>query len=252
MRFLQRMFQPRESKVAALAPAAGDQLRAKVRANRAEWLAQQKALLKERLENRLPPNPGDLSHVLEKLSQYAMELAMLDWREGIDPRPHLVEIERGFALALASRPDALSKGRNLGFVAIVGGLMGWNLPFDTAPPGDVEGKFDMIRMERWLVAGLAGPSCWTLKADAPEGKNQFIAKCFDDYWTLLTGDGDPAEGMERCIANYARRATHPTFKVLRPFDAGGDYNALFVDYTLAAIMKKRGLVSDSVHDWVWG
>ena len=76
--------------------------------------------------------------------------------------------------------------------------------------------------------------------------------CKASIFQCLTGSIDPEEGMRRCIANYERRATHPTFKALRSTDAGGRYNALFIDLALAAIMKKRGLVSGSVHDWRWG
>ena len=252
MRFLQKLFHKPESGAPENAPATGDQLRANVRTNRAQWLARQKDHLTQLLQSRPPGHPGDLFHTIEKLAQYAFELAMLDWREGVDPRPRLADIENAFKLALASRPDLLQIGRNPGFMPIVSDLMGWNLPFDTAPPGEEERKFDMIWMERWLIAGLADPSCWPLNAKAPAGKNQFLARCLDDYWALLTGQADPDEGVQRRLRNYARRATHPTFKVLRPFDAGGDYNALFVDYTLAAIMKKRGIVSNSVHYWVWG
>lgn len=106
-------------------------------------------------------------------------------------------------------------------------------------------------MDSWIIAGLNDPSCWPLKANAPAVKTKFINKCIDDYWALLTDQIDPKEGIERCLKNYDRRATHPTFKVMSPFYGGSEYNSLFVDYTLAAILKKRGLTSNSVHDWVW-
>lgn len=256
MRFLQKLFQARENQARenqATAPelATGDHLRGKVRANRAQWLAQQKGLLQERLDAHPPATPGDLFHSLEKLSQYAFELGLLDWREGKDPRPHFTQIERAFALALAKRPDILTTSRNPGFLVILSHLMGWGLPFDTSPPGEEERRHDMLWMERWIIAGLADPACWSMKANAAAGRNRFIAKCLDDYWALLSSQIDPAEGIDRCIRNYERRATHPTFKVLKPHDGGSEYNALVVDYTLAAILKKRGLESHSVHDWVW-
>lgn len=252
MRFLKRLFGAPPAEPVARAPISDAQFRSNVIANCRDNLAERKASLVKMLRANPPEHPGDLFYTLEKLTQYALELAMIDWREGKDPSPLLAEVRQAFGTALAVRPDILVGHRNPGQMAILSDLMGWDLPFETAPPGEDDLKYAMIWMDRWIIAGLADPSCWPLKAGAPATKIQFINRCLDDYWALLTGSIDPEEGMRRCIANYDRRATHPTFKALRSTDAGGRYNALFVDLTLAAIMKKRGLVSGSVHDWRWG
>lgn len=253
MQFLKTLFRPRPEAPAAHVPISDAQFRSNVIANcRRNLVERKKAILATKLDTDPPEHPGDLFYTLEKLSQYALELAMIDWREGKDPSPWLAEVRQAFATALAVRPDILVGHRNPGHMALLSDLMEWDLPFETAPPGEEDLKYAMIWMDRWIIAGLSDPSCWPLKAKAPQTKTQFINTCLDDYWALLTGEIDPEEGMRRCIANYDRRATHPTFKALRSIDAGGRYNALFIDLTLAAIMKKRGLVSGSVHDWRWG
>ncbi|MFM7376880.1 MAG: hypothetical protein ACKO1O_01915 [Erythrobacter sp.] len=102
-----------------------------------------------------------------------------------------------------------------------------------------------------MIAGLASPDCWPAMATATPTKGSFIAKTLADYHALLAGEGDPQEAIRRCIANFDRRATHPAFTNAAPEMGKGRYNALCVDVVLAAIMKQRGLVSGTVHDWVW-
>lgn len=176
---------------------------------------------------------------------------MLDWRERKDPTHYLNEIRNNFVGALEVRPDILPSDQNPSFMAIFSIMKGWDLPFNTDPPKEGDLKFAMEWMDRWMIAGLADPSCWAMKAKAPETKNRFINQCLDDYWSLLTDQIDPEEGMRRCIKNYDRRATHQTFKVMSSYMGGGEYNKFYVDYTLAAILKKRGLISNSIHDWAW-
>jgi hypothetical protein len=229
----------------------GEQFRKNVRENDIERLNIRKKLLRDRLQSQPLEHPGLILQLVEKISEHALELGMLDWRSGSDPRPYFSEMQNNFAIALAARPDELSGKLRPGFLGIVSSLMGWDLPVLTDPPADGPGRDDIRYMERWIMAGLIDSSCWPMKAKAQAAKNKFINQCLDDYWALLTDQVDPAEGVQRCIVNYNRRATHPTFKVLPTYLGGDEYNDLFVDYILAAILKNRGLSSNSVHDWVW-
>lgn len=224
-------------------------MRRNVRDNATSALKLNKELLIERLYAEPPEHPGDLFYRLQKISQHALELGMLDWRDGHDPRGHFAEIQSSFALALDVRPDIRSTYRHAGFMPILFDLMDWKWPYDVAPPESDDLKFDIIWMERWISAGLADPTCWPSKAKTPPAKIQLINTTLDDYWALLTDQVDPDEGIQRCISNYERRATHPTFKAIGSYLGGGPYNELYVDFMLAAIMKKRGLRFDSVHDW---
>lgn len=230
---------------------SGEQLRRNARELNLNFLATRTQNLKERIVAIPPQHPGDLLSVLRSISQNALELGMLDWREGVDPSPQLEIIKNSFDWALEVRPDILPGEQNPDFMAIISSLMGWGLPFDTSPPMNNEVEFAMIWLDRWIIAGLSDPSCWRLKDKAPAPKNRFINQCLEDYWALLTDQVDPIEGMRRCVANYVRRATHPTFNSLPTYLGGGICNELFVDYTLAAIMKNRGIVSNTVHDWIW-
>lgn len=256
MRSVKKWFQARAMdramKATQWVPATGERLRKNVKKYSSEWLNDSKKHLTNGLHSEPPKHPGDLFYILDQISQHALELGMLDWRAGIDPSPRLIEIKSSFDVALDVRPDISPTYRNPGFTAITFDMMGWDWPYNTNPPGKDDIKFPVYWMDRWITAGLANPSCWSMKEGIPAVKNQFVQKSLDDYWALLTDQIEPEEGMQRCIKNYDRRATHTTFKAISSYFGGGDYNELFIDYTLAAILKKRGLVSDSVHDWVWG
>lgn len=250
MKFLRDLFRPEEPELVGK-PVEGAASRKRVRENRVRDLAARKEALNKALCAEPSPHPAKLFYVLQKLSQYALELAMLDWRAGTDPRPYLSEIKGGFDIALDARPDILPSESNPGFIAVIASMMGWDLPFSHELPKEGDCEHDVICMDRWIIAGLYDRSCWSAKYSAPPLKNKFINKCLDDYWALLTEQVDCEDGVKRCIMNYERRATHQTFKGLPPIDAGGKYNELYLDYTLSAIMKKRKITSGTYHDWKW-
>lgn len=230
----------------------GEQFKRNVREDNVRRLEMRRKLLREKLQSQPLEHPGTIRQLVEKISEHVFELGLLDWRDGGDPRAQFSEIDNSFAIAFGARPDAKPGEFSPGFLGIVSSLMGWDLPVITDPPLGGPGRDDMLYVQRWIIAGLTDPSCWSMRAKAPVVRNKLINQCLDDYWVLLTDQVDPADGVKRCIANYERRATHSTFKILSPCLGGGDYNALFVDYILAAILKKRGLSSNSVHDWIWG
>lgn len=250
MEFLKEFLPSTKSDNAGKSPE-GDAFRKRVQENKARGLEGKQAALDKALSADPQTHSGLLFFDLQKLSQFALELAMLDWRTGVDPRPYISVIKVAFDTALEARPDILPGDRNPGFMAVISSMMGWDLPFSFDLPSAEEQKDDMVCMDRWIIAGLCDPSSWSKKDSAPPIKNKFINTCLEDYWALLTEQVDPEEGIKRCIKNYERRATHQTFKNLPPLDAGGKYNQLYVDYTLAAVMKRRGISSGTVHDWVW-
>jgi hypothetical protein len=251
LELLKRLFRSPARQAPRPGPATGDQLRRNVRELGTDGLARKQQLLLDGLHAQPVEHPGDLFYRYQTLAQDALQLAMLDWRQGADPRPHLAVMRDSLATARTIRPDIAPTYKNAGFMAMVFDLRGWNWPFSSDPPGEEDLVTSIVWLERWIIAGLANPAGWPLKDAAPKVKNQFVQKTLDDYWALLTGQVDPAEGMQRCIRNYDRRATHPTFKAVSGYLGGGAYNELFVDYTLAAIMRKRGLASGTVHDWIW-
>lgn len=236
-------------------PLTDEQFRRNVEENVSLILRMRKGYLAEQLAEQPPPHPGDIFSQIAYFAQYSLQAAMLDWRDGKDPRPWLDEVKVAIDTVLPVRPDVLDgnwhDGWHPGVLPVLASLRGWSIPLKNEPPADHLAKYSVLWLEQWINAGLADPSCWQLKEEAPQTGNQLIDKTLADYWALLTDQIDPEEGIRRCIKNYERRATHPTFKATTSFLGGGDYNKLYVDYKLAAILKQRGLVSNSVHDWIW-
>ncbi|MCL9997844.1 MAG: hypothetical protein NBV68_00535 [Erythrobacter sp.] len=255
MRFLKSLLGKQSAPEPPRGPAKGPISDAEFRRNVARGAADGVAANTQRLAEKLaatpPAHPGDLFYVLGRLSHSAMMSALIDWQGGIDPRPRLAVIPEAYNRALAVRPDILVGHANPGLVAVLSGMLGWGLPFETAPPPEEERKFALLWLDRWVIAGLASPDCWPAMATATPLKGTFIAKTLGDYRALLTGEGDPQVAIRRCIANFERRATHPAFTNAATEMGPGRYNMLSIDVVLATIMKQRGLVSGTVHDWVW-
>lgn len=255
MRFLRSIFgkqpAPEPPPGRAREPISDAEFRRNVARGATDGVAANTARLAERLAATTPAMPGDLFYMLGRLSHHAIMSALIDWRGGIDPRPRLAVIPEAYNRALAARPDILVGHANPGLVAVFSGMLGWGLPFETAPPPEEERKFALLWLDRWVIAGLASPDCWPAMATATPLKGTFIAKTLGDYRALLTGEGNPGEAIRRCIANFDRRATHPAFTNAATEMGPGRYNALTVDVMLAAIMKQRGLKSGTIHDWVW-
>ncbi|MFM7376881.1 MAG: hypothetical protein ACKO1O_01920 [Erythrobacter sp.] len=111
MRFLKSIFgkQPAAEPPPGQArePIGDAQFRRNVIAGAAEGVATTTAHLDTLLAATPPKHPGDLFYTLGRLSQYAIKLALIDWRDGIDPRPRLAVIPDSYKRALARRPDIL-------------------------------------------------------------------------------------------------------------------------------------------------
>lgn len=210
-----------------------------------------KGILDDQLRSITPEHPERLFYTLTTFSQQAFELGMIEWRQGNDPTHWFNHIKDAVDEVLNFRIDVLPGEQSPGFLAIVSSVMGWTLPFNTDAPTKNEPQTEMTWIDRWVAAGLADRSCWALKDGVQGPKNRFVNQCLHDYWALLTSQISPMEGIRRCIANYDRRATNATFKNYATYMGGGNYNDIYIDYPLAAIMKKMGLKSGSVHDWVW-
>lgn len=250
-----RRHQARADKLGNRTPATGEQFRRNVLENCERTIELHTAALDRYLNAQPQAHPGDVYSQIDYIAQRSLERAMLDWRDGKDPRPWFDGAKAAFDAALQIRPDILEGNWHdrwhPGTLPVLASLRDWSLPVKNDPPADHLAEFTVLWMEQWINAGLADPSCWPLKAKAPATKNQLINKTLDDYWALLTDQIDPEDGIRRCIKNYERRATHPTFKAVSSYLGGGNCNELYVDYMLAAILKKRGLVSGTVHDWIW-
>lgn len=95
---------------------------------------------------------------------------------------------------------------------------------------------------------------WTCALDQLR-RMKGTALAVDSYTTyhqlLHSALGDPKPLVERAISLFAKRKSNAFYSGGEQTDGGGPYNAITVDYRLAAIMKKIGYDSDSVHSWRW-
>ena len=128
MRFLRsllgRQSEPEPQRGQAKGPIGDADFRRNVVQSAANGMATYTEGIRAKLTANRPTHPGDLFYTLGRLSHYAIELALIDWRGGIDPRPRLAVIPEVYDRALAVRPDILVGHANPGLVAVVSGMLG--------------------------------------------------------------------------------------------------------------------------------
>lgn len=179
--------------------------------------------------------------------------AMLAWRAGLaDPRPWLdacVDVSEEAVTSLASQPGLLgtfnrSPGaysallRNRLSSPVVGAAAHGEGDAGKTAPLEVRLDATLIRI---LVEGDPDP---VHRADcaAPSGRLALLRRTFDTYVELARAGNDPAERVRltsAAVANFRARRRNGFYAGGLRAEGGGDYNALLVDYRLAAIWRRN-------------
>jgi hypothetical protein len=108
------------------------------------------------------------------------------------------------------------------------------------------------------------PESWNEYLDhfRPKRKYALFLASFETYMDILTFGGSSVNDylplVEKAAANYRKRAKDSGFKNSRFMEAGGEFNDLFVDLRLAAIMRVclpdggASVTGDAaIHVWRW-
>jgi hypothetical protein len=96
----------------------------------------------------------------------------------------------------------------------------------------------------------------------PKRKYTLLLDSFATYMEIITLGRDSVNDylplVEKATANFRKRAKDSVFKNTRLFEAGGEFNDLFVDLRLAAIMRVclpdggTSVTGDgAIHVWRW-
>ncbi|MDG2530216.1 hypothetical protein [Caulobacter endophyticus] len=226
----------------------------KIIALRHQWLADAREIIqtpkvRDNLELFLQ-NAGDIF-------RYNVELGLIAWRGGENPKPYFVEAVddlSDFCQALVDRGDSIAR-LPLGAACLVASLIGRGFAFALdGEPGEAED----LHLDRLLAAEIRGEAA----NGAQEGiarlgavkRQALAARSYKGYFEILKA-GPNAAGLAALVSSadgaYAARAKDSFFSGGNAIDGGGRYNDLVVDYRLGAILKHLGHESPSMHAWKW-
>jgi hypothetical protein len=214
---------------------------------------------------------------------YLVEAGMIQWRhQKCNPRP---VFEDAFSIAkeameLKHHPTEVPAW--MSFEYTLGELVGYLVnPLGQNPPLERGFQFRtwkdaIVRRKPYallncLDMGLVesietriAPELWKeyLEYFRPKRKNALLLDSFDTYMEIVTLGGgaviDYMPFVEKAAANFRKRVKDSVFKNTRLLEAGGEFNDLFVDLRLAAIMRVclpdggASVTGDAaIHVWRW-
>ena len=189
-----------------------------------------------------------------------VDLGLLHWRRGIDPRPDFEgAIEAASKLSAIVRKYRLPKDDfdlSLTYTAMF--LMGRSPPLELFSESAFEDSRWACYQCRLVHALYDQPPSERLAAltDKHLAENDALPdRIFEAYFQLLglrPSKLDMEERVRRARATWVERKRGEVIAEGRPLDGHGVMNDLYVDIYLAAVLKKIDWVGPSIHTWTWG
>lgn len=199
------------------------------------------------------------AHNLKQAADAHIDLGLLHWRRGIDPR---ADFEGAFR-ACSALDDLVKKhllpksGYDLSLVYAALFLMGRKAQIDYV---DVDActEFRWPAYQYRLVHALHDVEPTERLTKLMDGyleKNDALPeKIFESYFQLLglrPSKLDMEERVRRAKTTWVERRREALAPEGRALDGHGLMNELYVDIYLAAVLKKIGWVGPTVHVWKW-
>lgn len=192
------------------------------------------------------------------ISILAVDLGLLHWRHGVNPRPAFHKAEEAFEKAASMTRDyGLRSGLDWRQTVVAAAL------YLIDHPAEVHFWDEKFKKARWpcydtaLIYALHDKPLSDLHRSQLEAflarRDDLIDVTYRTYFDLLR---DPADGAREVLVrkaeeNWLKRKTNRFFEDSDSRDGHGDYNELYVDIYLAAVLKKIGWRGDSIHGWRW-
>lgn len=197
---------------------------------------------------------------LKQAADAYIDLGLLHWRRGIDPR---ADFEGAFRAC--SGLDELVKKHmlpksdfDLSLVYAALFLMGRPAQIeyvDVAACTEFRWPCYQYRLVHALHDEAPTERLTKLVSDYRATSDALPDRIFEAYFQLL-GLHPSKLGMEervrRAKATWVERKRHALLPEGRALDGHGVMNDLYVDIYLAAVLKKIGWVGPTVHVWAWG
>lgn len=189
-----------------------------------------------------------------------VDLGLLQWRRGIDPRPAFEgAIEAQSKLSAIVRKYRLPKGDfdlSLTYAAMF--LMGQSAPiefFNEETYAELRWPGYQCRLVHILLDQAPSERLEKLTDRHLAENDELPDRTFETYLQLLglhPSKLDMEERVRRARATWVERKRHVLAHEGRALDGHGVMNDLYVDIYLAAVLKKIDWVGPTVHAWTWG
>lgn len=190
-----------------------------------------------------------------------VEIGVLRWRQGIDPRPDFASAisAYGEAVALAQKHEVPRSEFGLCPLTYVAfSLMGQHteLFFQDPPDRLPIRRYPLYEhcLCHWLHDHEPDEPVIKLLEWHLSKKPILYDDVFRNYFQLLgkwPADKDRATLVGEAESYWLKRKTSRHYHNLSAIDGHGEYNDIYLDLRLSAVMKKIGWTGESIHRWVW-
>ncbi len=220
------------------------------------WLASSREII---LRPEVHDNVFLFSQNATDILQYNMMLGMMAWRDGDNPTALFTEALDDLVMY---RDDLHSRGMTssklpLSTATILATLLDRQSEFELgACELDVCGD---LFLDCHLAKRLQGhPVDDAIRAGFEQlrkaKRHALVIRTYEAYSHLMDlnpPSGETGQAVQIAEANYAARRKDVYYSGGRDINGGGPDNDFAVDYRLAAIMRYRGIESESMHRWRW-
>lgn len=199
------------------------------------------------------------AHNCKAAAEAHIDLGLLRWRQGIDPRHNFGGAMEAFVNlhGLVQRYGLSADGFDMSPVYAAMFLMGQRASLTYLDTASYETKRRACYQSR-IVHALhdrePGPALAKLVDSHLARNDELPERIFDAYGQLLglrPSKMDVEERVLRAKSTWAERKREELATGGPAWDGHGPMNDLYVDLYLAAILKKIGWRGHTVHAWLW-
>ncbi len=196
---------------------------------------------------------------LRRWSEAHVDLGLLHWRHGSDPRTHFQMAIGVFQdlRAMVEQHELDPSNCDSSLICAALSLMGHKTKiefYDEHAGEDFRGYCYKTCVAHALQDQSLSETLEAALNRHLRENDQFFDRAFLTYMQLL-GLRPATRAQDKIVAiaedNWARRKTDKVFADGPPYDGFGVMNGIYVDIYLAAILEKIRWHGDSVHKWKW-
>jgi len=185
-------------------------------------------------------------------------LGLLHWRHGLDPRADFQAAQKTYQDIVDMIAEHDLKPANAGtmdifYIAMAAMGKSYTLKFIDLDTPNRRWPLYRNHLIHLLHDQRMGPE---LEKDLPKNlkKSGLVDQIYTTFFQLLGDlptDLSQDELVKQAEINWTERRTNRWFSDSDSYEGSGDFNDLYVDIQLAAVLRKIGWQGESIHKWKW-
>jgi len=203
-------------------------------------------------------NIAKVAQNMRSIVEHQINLGLLHWRHGLDPRPDFQAAQKTYQnitdiLAEHDLRPANAGALEIFYIAMAAMGETYTPKFLYLDTPNRRWPLYRNHLIHLLHEERMGPE---LEKDLPKNlkKSGLVDQIYTTFFQLLGDiptDLSQDELVKQAEINWTNRRTNRWFSDSDSYEGSGDFNDLYVDIQLAAVLRKVGWQGESIHKWQW-